>query len=76
MEVKIGIAESPRELVVSSDQTPDEVEALVREALTNDDGLVTLTDDKGSRYVVPAARISYIEIAPADVRKVGFAVGG
>ena len=74
MEVKIGIAESPRELVVSSDQTPEEVEALVREALKSDDGLVSLTDDKGNRYVVPAARISYLEIAPADVRKVGFAV--
>ena len=33
MEVKIGIAESPRELVVSSDQTPDEVQALVDDAL-------------------------------------------
>jgi len=74
VEVKIGIAESPRELVVSSDQTPEEVEALVREALKSDDGLVSLTDDKGNRYVVPAARISYLEIAPADVRKVGFAV--
>ncbi|MHA6796521.1 DUF3107 domain-containing protein [Pseudonocardia bannensis] len=75
MEVKIGIAESPRELVVSSDQTPDEVEALVRDALKSDDGLLSLTDDKGRRYVVPSARISYIEIAPADVRKVGFAIG-
>lgn len=76
MEVKIGIAESPRELVVSSDQTPEEVEALVREALKSDDGLVSLTDDKGNRYMVPAARISYLEIAPTDVRKVGFAVNG
>jgi hypothetical protein len=76
VEVKIGIAESPRELVVSSDQTPEEVESLVRDALKSDDGLVSLVDDKGSRFVVPAARISYIEIAPADVRKVGFGVGG
>ena len=74
MEVKIGIAESPRELVVSSDQTPEEVEALVREALKSDDGLLSLVDEKGNRYVVPAARISYLEIAPSDVRKVGFAV--
>ncbi|NMH97158.1 DUF3107 family protein [Pseudonocardia acidicola] len=75
MEVKIGIAESPRELVVSSDQTPDEVEALVRDALKSDDGLLSLSDEKGRRYVVPSARISYIEIAPADGRRVGFAVG-
>ncbi len=75
MEVKIGIAESPRELVVSSDQTPDEVEARVSDALKSDDGLLSLTDEKGRRFVVPAIRIAYIEIAPADTRRVGFAVG-
>lgn len=75
MEVKIGIAESPRELVVSSDQTPEEVEARVSDALKSDDGLLSLTDEKGRRFVVPAIRIAYIEIAPADTRRVGFAVG-
>ncbi|WP_028929066.1 DUF3107 domain-containing protein [Pseudonocardia asaccharolytica] len=75
MEVKIGIAESTRELLVSSEQTPDEVEKLVSDALKSGDGLLSLTDDKGRRFVVPSARISYIEIAPADIRRVGFAVG-
>ena len=73
MEVKIGIAESPRELVVSSDQTPDEIEALVSDALQSGDGLLRLVDEKGRRYVVRAAQIAYVEIAPADSRKVGFA---
>ncbi|HTK64966.1 MAG TPA: DUF3107 domain-containing protein [Pseudonocardia sp.] len=76
MEVKIGVAESPRELVVSSAQTPDEIEALVSDALKNPSGLLSLVDDKGRRYVMPAARVSYVEIAPADTRKVGFGVGG
>ena len=49
MEVKIGIAESARELVVSSDQTPDEVQALVDDALKDADGLLRLVDDKGRR---------------------------
>lgn len=75
MEVKIGVAESPRELVVSSAQTPDEIEALVSDALKNPTGLLTLVDDKGRRYVLPSARVSYVEIAPADSRKVGFAIG-
>ena len=76
MEVKIGIADSPRELVVSSDQSPDEVETMVGAALKNNEGLLSLVDEKGRRYVVPSARISYVEIAPADTRRVGFAVGG
>jgi Protein of unknown function (DUF3107) len=75
VEVKIGIAESPRELVVASDQTPDEIEALVSEALKNS-SLLTLVDEKGRRYVVPSSRVSYIEIAPADGRRVGFSIGG
>jgi hypothetical protein len=76
VDVKIGVAESPRELVVASAQTPDEIEALVSDALKNPSGLLSLVDEKGRRYVMPAARISYVEIAPADTRKVGFGVGG
>jgi hypothetical protein len=75
VEVKIGIADSSRELVVSSDQTPDEVQELVDEALASADGLLRLADDKGRRYVVRAAQIAYVEIAPEDVRRVGFAIG-
>ncbi|MBB3661834.1 MULTISPECIES: DUF3107 domain-containing protein [Prauserella salsuginis group] len=76
MEVKIGIKDTPRELVVSSGQTPEEVEKLVAEALGADDGLFSLTDDKGRKYLVPSDRIAYVEIAPSDSRRVGFAVGG
>ena len=75
MEIKIGVAESTRELVISSSQTPDEVEALVTDALKNSQGLLVLVDEKGRRYVMPSARVAYVEIAPADVRRVGFAVG-
>ncbi|TCK26472.1 DUF3107 domain-containing protein [Pseudonocardia endophytica] len=76
MKVKIGIAESPRELVVSSDRTPDEVAEQVSGAMKSDDGLLDLTDDQGNRFVVPVARISYVEIAPESERKVGFGLGG
>ena len=76
MEVKIGIAESQRELVVSSDQTPDEVQRLVDDALGGaGDGLLRLTDEKGRRYLVRSAQIAYVEIAPDDSRRVGFAIG-
>jgi Protein of unknown function (DUF3107) len=76
VEVKIGVADSPRELTVSTADSPDEVEALVVEAMRNAQGMLTLVDDKGRRYMVPTARVAYIEIGPADSRRVGFAVGG
>jgi hypothetical protein len=72
VDVKIGVADSPRELVVSSALTPDEIEKLVSEALRHDQGLLTLVDEKGRRVVVPVARIAYVDIAPSDSRKVGF----
>ena len=75
MEVKIGIAESSRELVVSSDQPADEVAKLVEESFTSKDGLLRLTDEKGRRYMVRSDQIAYVEIAPEDVRRVGFAIG-
>jgi hypothetical protein len=38
--------------------------------------LLTLIDDKGRRYMVPASRVAYVEIGPPDSRRVGFSVGG
>jgi hypothetical protein len=72
VEVKIGVQYSPRELVLESSQSPDDVEKAVAKALS-DGGLLSLTDEKGRRVVVPAERIAYVEIAKAEQRKVGFA---
>ena len=76
MEVKIGVADSPRELVVSSADSSEQVEALVTEALSGKQSLLSLADDKGRRYLVPAAKVAYVEIGPSDSRRVGFAVQG
>jgi hypothetical protein len=76
VEVKIGVADSPRELTVSTGDSPDQIEALVTDAMRNTQGLLTLVDDKGRRYMVPTARVAYVEIGPADSRRVGFSVGG
>lgn len=75
MEVKIGITDSPRELVFNSAQTPGEVETLFTDALDKDTGVLALTDEKGRRFLVQTARIAYVEIGAADGRRVGFGVG-
>ena len=75
VEVKIGITDSPRELVFSSTQTPAEVEALVSAALGKDSDVLGLTDDKGRRFLVNSAKIAYVEIGVADSRRVGFGIG-
>jgi len=75
VEVKIGVSDSPRELVFNSAQTPVEVEDLVKSALAKGGSeVLALTDDKGKRILVQAAKISYLEIGAADVRRVGFGI--
>ncbi len=71
MEVKIGVQHSPRELVVDTDDTAEAVEKLVADAVAGE-GVVTLTDTKGRKVVVPAAKIAYVEIGGGVAGTVGF----
>lgn len=75
MEVKIGVTDSPRELVFTSAQTQSEVEELVTAALRKDGDVLSLTDDKGRRFLIHAGKIAYVEIGAADARRVGFGIG-
>jgi hypothetical protein len=74
VEVKIGVQYAPRELVLESGQTPAEVEKAVTEALSDEDGVLNLVDDKGRRVIIPVSKVAYVEIAEAAQRKVGFTV--
>jgi hypothetical protein len=74
VEVKIGVLHTPREIVLESTLSPADVEKSVRDALAGD-GVLILEDEKGRRVVVPANLVAYVEIAEADHRRVGFAVG-
>ena len=71
MEVKIGVQNVAREIVVESEQSPDEVEALVTKALTSG-GLLNLVDSSGRRVIVPVATIGYVDLGAAKKGAVGF----
>lgn len=71
MDIRIGMMNTGRELNFSSDETAEAVAAKVDEALTAGTTL-SLSDAKGSTYIVPAAALAYVEIGSQDVRKVGF----
>ncbi|WP_369201777.1 DUF3107 domain-containing protein [Streptomyces sp. PU-14G] len=72
MEVKIGVQYAPREIVMESKQTPDEVESTVAAALEKGSGLLSLEDEHGRKVLIPADRVAYIEIGQPSGRKVGF----
>lgn len=72
VEVKIGIENSPRELSLTSKDGADKVYKTVTAALASGDGVLELTDEKGSRVLVPSAKIAYVEVGSAESRRVGF----
>lgn len=71
MEVKIGVQHISREIVLESNQSPEDVESALSTAL--DKGTVlSLVDERGRRLLIPADRIAYVEIGAGQERKVGF----
>ena len=72
MDIRIGIANSPRELNFESSQSPAEIEKVVADALSGGGTHVSLTDNKGKVYLVPVASFSYLEVGTETSRRVGF----
>ena len=74
MEVKIGIQSIPRELVVDTDATAEEIERDLAAALSAADGkaILALSTQKGGRVLVPADKIAFIEFSTDQARRVGF----
>ena len=70
-EIRIGVSDSTRELTIESTLSASDVEALVAKSASSDAPLV-LQDEKGRTVIVPANKISYVEISPRTIRKVGF----
>ncbi|WP_166349833.1 DUF3107 domain-containing protein [Phytoactinopolyspora limicola] len=71
MEVKIGVHNAPRELIIESDQSPEEVEAAVRKAIEGG-VLLELTDERGRKVLVKPEHLAYVEIGEPVERRVGF----
>ena len=72
MEVKIGVQNANRELVIDSRESADDVEKAVAKALGDSDGLLSLADAKGRRVIVPVAKLAYVEIGSSTSGQVGY----
>ncbi len=70
MEVKIGVQQANRELVVDTDLSAGDVEKAVASA--RESGLLTLTDSKGRTVIVPSDKLAYVEIGSPSAGQVGF----
>jgi Protein of unknown function (DUF3107) len=72
VEVRIGVQNAARELIIDSPQSQDEIGKAVSAALSGDSGVLTLSDEDGRRVVVPADKLAYVEIGAPETRRVGF----
>ncbi|ALO10886.1 MULTISPECIES: DUF3107 domain-containing protein [Streptomyces] len=72
MEVKIGVQHAPREIVLESGQSAEEVERAVADALAGKAQLLSLSDEKGRKVLIPSEKIAYVELGEPAVRRVGF----
>jgi len=75
VEVRIGITNAPREVVVemAEDATTEGVKATIDAAVNGASGLAWLTDRKGRQIGFPANQIAYVEVGlPGDDGRIGF----
>jgi hypothetical protein len=72
VEVRIGVQHAHRELLLESAQSSDEVQDIVAKALTGDERLLVLVDERGRRVVVPTDKLAFVEIGEESPHRVGF----
>lgn len=72
MEIRIGIANTSRELNFETNEEPAAVNKSVTAALESGATHITFTDSKGNAYIVPTAGLAYVEIGTEESRRVGF----
>jgi hypothetical protein len=72
VEVKIGVQNANRELVLDSSESADDVAKAVSAALSSEGGVLTLSDTKGRRVLVPVGKLAYVEIGVTSSGTVGF----
>jgi hypothetical protein len=72
VEVKIGVQNASRELVLDSAESTADVQKAVSAALADDTGVLTLTDAKGRTVLVPVGKLAYVEIGSPTASQVGF----
>jgi Protein of unknown function (DUF3107) len=71
VEVKIGIQMAPRELVLETAASAQEIKQALTTALTNN-SVFEVTDKRGGTVLVPPEKIAYVELDQTEPRRVGF----
>lgn len=71
MDIELGIRNVARTVTFSTDQSADEVNAVIADAIAAK-APINLTDDKGRHIVVPADALGYAIVGSETKHAVGF----
>lgn len=74
MELRIGVQNVAREIVIETDQPREEISAAVTKSLSENTPL-EIKDAKGRVIIVPAQHLGYVDIGESTARPVGFVAG-
>jgi len=72
MDIKIGIKHSNRELSFETDQSAEALEKAVSGAIESGAKMISLSDAKGNKFLIPTEALAYLEIGAEEARRVGF----
>lgn len=74
MDIRIGVTDGPREIVLRIDDGVDrsEVKSRIDKALAGSEAVLWFTDHKGREVAVAAGRIAYVDLAPEGSNPIGF----
>ena len=71
MEVKIGIQMAPKELIIETTTSAQDIQRALAAALA-DGRLFELADEKGRTILVPVDKIAYVELDATEPHRIGF----
>lgn len=71
MEIRIGVQQVVREIVLDMEDDAAKVAKLVADGIAKGE-LLDLTDAKGRRVMVPIVKLAYVEFGAAAATRVGF----
>ena len=71
MEIKVGVRNVAREIVVQTNVAAEQIEKDLAQALA-DNGILRLVGESGGVVLIPAAQIAYVDLGQEHARQVGF----
>lgn len=73
VDIRIGIINTARELVITTNAPVKDLEKAIAEGLASESGTLRFEDEKGHIFVVASRHLAYVELGVEKARKVGFA---